>query len=490
MMMKDERDVVVVMVPFPAQGHLNQLLHLSRLVSSYHNNIKIYYAGFSTNISQVKVRVHGWNPHNNIHFQEFPTPPSYYVIPPPPPSPPSDHHNTFETTASKVIASVLEASLTLREPVSDFLLELSSSKKTRRVVVIYDSLMAWVVQDIVSIPNAEAYCFHAVSAFATSSIYWQVAQKRLRLPASLGRLIGRFLLPSGAELLNQGLLPSLESSFTQEFLDFVGKQYNKHKSFCSGNLYDTCKVVEGPYLNVLAKFDRLLRRGNQWAIGPFIPTIKDGSSINNNCHHECLKWLDKQEENSVILVSFGTTGSLSIEQIKELATGLEKSEQKFIWVVKDALLPEGEQVQIPEEFEERVEGRGVVLKDWAPQLEILGHSSTGGFLSHCGWNSCIESITMGVPLATWPLVFDQPRNALLVTKVLKIGITVKDKERRDELITSIAIEAAVRKLMASHEGNEMRMRARKLGEKVRQSVTNGGDSKREMDSFIAHITRN
>lgn len=169
----------------------------------------------------------------------------------------------------------------------------------------------------------EAYCFHAVSAFATSSMYWQTTQKCLHLPAFLGKFIERLLLPSGAEFFHG--LPSLQNSFTPEFLDFVGRQYNKHSSFCSGNLYDTRKVVEGPYLEVLAKFHRLLRRGKQWAIGSFNPATVPESKPSNNPRHKCLKWLGKQEANLVLLVSFGTTGSLSTEQIKELAIGLEKS---------------------------------------------------------------------------------------------------------------------------------------------------------------------
>nr|WIW42700.1 UDP-glycosyltransferase [Nicotiana tabacum] len=91
-------------------------------------------------------------------------------------------------------------------------------------------------------------------------------------------------------------------------------------------------------------------------------------------------------------------GSLSTEQIKELAIGLKikESQQKFIWIVRDALLPEGEEIQIPKDYEEKLEGKGLLVKDWAPQLEILGHSSTGGFMSHCGWKySCMENITMG-----------------------------------------------------------------------------------------------
>lgn len=87
------------------------------------------------------------------------------------------------------------------------------------------------------------------------------------------------------------------------------------------------------------------------------------------------------------------------------------------------------------------------------------------------------------------MLFDHPRISILVTKVLKIGIPVKDWERRDELITSTIIETTVRKLMDSPEGNKMRVRVIELGKKVRQSMMEGGDCPIEMDSFIAHITR-
>jgi len=136
-----------------------------------------------------------------------------------------------------------------------------------------------------------------------------------------------------------------------------------------------------------------------------------------------------------------------------------------------------------------VDGIGLVVRDWAPQLEILAHPATGGFMSHCGWNSCMESISMGVPIAAWPMHSDQPRNTVLITEVLKIGIVVKDWAQRDEIVTSKIVGSAVNRLMASTEGDEMRKRAAEMGESVRGSVAEGGVSRMEMESFIAHITR-
>ncbi|XP_059302079.1 zeatin O-glucosyltransferase-like [Lycium ferocissimum] len=471
--------IAIVMVSFPAQGHLNQFLHLSRLISSY--DIPIHYVGFSTAITQAKARIHGWDlaaaTNSFIHFQEFPTPSSFM-------SSTNCSDNISSETISKLIASVLDASLTLREPVTAFIKKLSST--TRRVVIIYDSMMASTVRDaVVSIQNAEAYCFHAISAFSISSLFWDVIKNRLHLPSFLGKLAEKFLLPSGV-YIPEGL-PTLKSTFTPEFTEFLRLQQSCNK-FSSGNLYDTCKVLEGPYLETLTRFNRLLGIRKQWAIGPFNPVTISGITYFKSTRHECLEWLDKQAPSSVILISFGTTTSLSTEQIKELAIGLEKSQQKFIWVMRDVTKGEGE-VQIPKGYEDKVKETGIIVKDWAPQLEILAHKSTGGFMSHCGWNSCMESITMGVPIATWPMQFDQPRNAVFVTDVLKIGVVVKNWENRDDTIDSTTIKNAVEKLMASEEGHEMRMRAIEFGKQVRESVKDGGDHQMEMDSFIAHVTR-
>ncbi|KAL2466030.1 UDP-glycosyltransferase 73C3 [Abeliophyllum distichum] len=450
--------VAVVMVPLPAQGHLNQLLHLSRLVSAY--DIPVHFVGTTIHNRQAKVRVQGWDPLTitKIHFHEFPTPPFQ--------NPPPDPNATIKFPSQLLPA--LHASVHLREPVYEFVNRISST--ARRIAVIYDSLMAYVVQDIDSIPNAESYCFRSISAFSLYGFHWEDAGK----PA----------VHAEAEILKE--TPSLEGSFTPEFSEFL-KLQQASKKFNSGDLYNASKVVEGLYLDLLAK-EKTTGTDKLWAIGPFNPVVIPERKDPNN-HHKCLEWLDKQPLNSVIFISFGSTSSFSNEQIKEIALGLEKSGKKFIWVLRDADkgdIFEGDARRAPlqEGYEKRVEERGIIIRDWAPQLEILGHPSTGGFISHCGWNSCTESISMGVPIAAWPMHSDQPRNAVLITKVLKIGVEVRDWAHRNEVVPAIAVEKAVRTLMDSEEGEEMRHKAAELAVAVKQSVMEGGATRKEMDSFI------
>ncbi|KAG6771244.1 hypothetical protein POTOM_022591 [Populus tomentosa] len=456
----EQAQVVVVMVPFPAQGHLNQLLQLSRLVLSY--NIPVHYVGATTHNRQAKQRVHGWDPDAaaSIHFHDIEIPPFHC----PPPNP------NAKIKFPSHLQPAFNASSHLTEPVSMLVRALSG--KARKIVVIHDSLMGSVIQEARLLPNVESYIFHSVSAFNVSSHAWEQQGKNII---------------EDSELFPQDI-PSLEGCFTADFADFFARQSNYQK-FNTGCVYNTCKLVEGAYMDLLEK--ETAEEGiKHWALGPFNPvTIPERSEKKRFC----LDWLDKHARNSVIYVSFGTTTTLDDEQIKELAIGLRESKQKFIWALRDAdkgdvFSGEERSAELPEGYEDSVDGIGLVVRNWAPQLEILAHPATGGFMSHCGWNSCMESITMGVPIAAWPMHSDQPRNTVLITKILKIGVAVKEWELRDEIVTSKIVESAVKRLMASTEGDEMRRRAAEMGESVRGSVAEGGVSRMEMESFVAHIT--
>lgn len=364
----------------------------------------------------------------------------------------------------------------LRGPVSTLLRSLSFV--ARRVIVIHDSLMASVVQDATNIANAETYTFHSVSAFTMFLFHRE----------GMGKLLVELDENNGIHIPQ---VPPLEGCFTAQFLDFISAQHEFHK-FSNGKLYCTSRAIEGPFMDLIENIESNKRH---WAIGPFNPLEIENTTSKGR--HFSLEWLDKQEKKSVLYVSFGTTTTLTNEQIKQLAIGLEASKQKFIWVLRDADKGDNSNVRITRDeeylkgFEERVKvkGNGLIVRDWAPQLEILSHGSTGGFMSHCGWNSCMESITMGVPIAAWPMHSDQPRNGVLITEVLKIGLVVREWCQRDEVVTASDVKNAVRRLMATSEGDEMRRKAMNLRKVVQQSLEEGGVSRLEMEAFIAHITR-
>ncbi|KAL1815189.1 hypothetical protein ACET3Z_017763 [Daucus carota] len=459
--MQANENVVVVMVPFPAQGHLNQLLHLSRLISSY--NIPVHYVASATHSRQARLRIQGWDPlstHSQlIHFHEFPTPAFH--------SPDPNPHDPVKFPSH--LQPSFDAALLLRQPVASVLSELSPTVK--RLVVIYDSIIPSVIQDVASIPNGEAYSFQSVSTFCISSYYWGMVGKPLGMDDDVVNQI-----PSGG----------ITTMMTQEMMELLNSQ-SEYREYSSGALFNTCRAIEAPFLDVLEKVN-----AKQWAIGPFNPV----EVCKAKKRYSYSDWLDNQAPDSVIYVSFGTTTSLTNEQIHAIAVGLENSGQKFIWVLRDAdrgdiFVGDTRVCQLPEGYEERIKlkGQGIILRDWAPQLEILAHASTGGFMSHCGWNSCMESMSMGVPMATWPMHSDQPHNALLVTKVLKMGVVVKDWAHWDEFVESLTIEKAVKELMASKQGEELRRRAVELSTAMKRSMAEGGDTHKEFGDFISHICR-
>ncbi|KAI3869707.1 hypothetical protein MKX03_011904 [Papaver bracteatum] len=480
------QEVVVVVVPLPSQGHQNQLLHFSRLISTH--GIPVYYVGSAVHNHQVKTRVHGWNDfsnNSNFHFHDFPTP--FYDLNQN--ELPISSDNIVSRHASNkfplhLIESLFEVLINLEEPISELLNSLSLI--ARRVVVVHDPLMAFVAKEASFIPNGESYCFNVCSAFGLLYFKWVSLGCSYSIPNI--NILCEYLTADDH-------LSKIDGSFPDAFLALIASQM-EFQQFDVGELHNTCYPLESKFIDLLGQEPFLGQDHRQWALGPLNVVALD-STESSESRHECLVWLDSQPKNSVLYVAFGATITLSHEEIMELAAGLEHSEQRFIWVLRetdraDAFVDGGEacNIELSEGYEERMGGIGMIVRNWAPQIEILAHPSTGGFLSHCGWNSCMESLTMGVPIAAWPMHSDQPWNTVLVTDVLKVGLVVKEWESRSEVISSTMIENAVKKLMVSKDGHDMRERAEQLGIDVRSSViSEDGSSNAELNSFIAHISR-
>lgn len=151
-------------------------------------------------------------------------------------------------------------------------------------------------------------------------------------------------------------------------------------------------------------------------VGPLLPrayftTSKNRDADSAAARDPCLHWLDTQSESSVLYVSFGSVAVLSLPLIHELALGLEASGERFLLVLRPPSNHPENAPFLPEGFEERIQHRGFVHTAWAPQLGVLSHRAVGGFLTHCGWNSTLESICRGVAVLTWPIQAEQAMNA-------------------------------------------------------------------------------
>jgi UDP:flavonoid glycosyltransferase YjiC (YdhE family) len=219
-----------------------------------------------------------------------------------------------------------------------------------------------------------------------------------------------------------------------------------------------------------------------YPIGPFHSYFPASSSSLLTQDQSCLSWLNTQAPKSVLYVSFGSIATLSDTEFTEIAWGLASSNQPFLWVVRPGLVRGSEWPEtLPNGFLEMMNGRGHIVK-WAPQQEVLAHTATGGFWTHNGWNSTLESICEGVPMICLPCFGDQKVNARYVSHVWKIGVHLENRLERG------AIDKAIRKVMVETEGEEMRDRIVHLKEKVHLSLRQGGSSHQALESLITYIS--
>ncbi|KAJ6424349.1 hypothetical protein OIU84_025191 [Salix udensis] len=183
----------------------------------------------------------------------------------------------------------------------------------------------------------------------------------------------------------------------------------------------------------------------------------------------------------------------SASQLIEIAKALAASGQNFIWVVKNGEKTEGEDREewLPEGFEKKMQGNGLIIRGWAPQMLILDHEAVGGFMTHCGWNSALEGITAGVPMVTWPLSAEQFYNEKLITDVLKIGVAVGAQEwsrgERKILVKMEEIEHAITELMVGEEAEGLRNRTRALKEMARRATEVEGSSYCDLNSLLGDL---
>jgi len=219
-----------------------------------------------------------------------------------------------------------------------------------------------------------------------------------------------------------------------------------------------------------------------FAIGPSHSHFPASSSSLFTPDETCIPWLDRQEDKSVIYVSIGSLVTINETELMEIAWGLSNSDQPFLWVVRVGSVNGTEWIEaIPEYFIKRLNEKGKIVK-WAPQQEVLKHRAIGGFLTHNGWNSTVESVCEGVPMICLPFRWDQLLNARFVSDVWMVGIHLEGRIERDE------IERAIRRLLLETEGEAIRERIQLLKEKVGRSVKQNGSAYQSLQNLINYIS--
>ncbi|CAL5022933.1 unnamed protein product [Urochloa decumbens] len=292
-------------------------------------------------------------------------------------------------------------------------------------------------------------------------------------------------LPGGVSLRREDYGDGFQDSKAPVYTHLIeeGRRYRAADGFLVNTFHDIEPAT-------VEELEQVVEQGTfppAYPVGPLVRPSSDEDDVSSACLD--LEWLDRQPAGSVVYVSFGSAGALSVEQTAELAAGLEHSGHRFLWVVRMPSLHgensdmgkshrRGEDdplAYLPDGFLERTSGRSLAVASWAPQVRVLSHRATAAFVSHCGWNSTLESVAHGVPMIAWPLYAEQGVNATVLSQ--NVGVALRLRARADGLIAREEIAAAVRELMDGKEkGRAVRCRAGYLREAAARACAPGGSS--------------
>ncbi|XP_043720251.1 UDP-glycosyltransferase 76B1-like [Telopea speciosissima] len=448
------RGVGLVLFPCPLQGHINPMLQLASILYSNGFSIIIIHTQFNSPKSS-----------NYPHFTFIPIP---------------DGISDVLDSISDGFAFLSFFNVNRAVPLRDCLLRLLSdgAKEAERIAcIISDSVMHFTqgVADSLKLPRlalrvSSTASFLAFTAFPVLRLkgYRPVSDSELETEVSE--------LPP----LRVKDLPAYNMDNIEKECQFVGSMVN-HVKPSSGVILNTFHHLEE---SELAKFGQEVPIPI-FTIGPFHKLFPASSSSLLSQDRSCITWLDTQPPNSVIYVSFGSVASMDEAEFVEIAWGLANSECPFLWVVRSGLVHGSDRIEPvwPDGLLELMisGGKGCIVK-WAPQQEVLAHPAVGGFWTHNGWNSTLESICEGVPMLCRPCFGDQKVIARYVSHVWRVGLHLEiNRLEGGEIVRNI------RRLMDEKEGEEMRERVASLKEKAEVCVRKGGSSYESLQDLIARI---
>ncbi|KAI3420733.1 uncharacterized protein J3R85_012542 [Psidium guajava] len=251
-------------------------------------------------------------------------------------------------------------------------------------------------------------------------------------------------------------------------------------------LVNTFDALESEQLNAIDELELV-------AIGPLMPSVEGRDSSDAllggdlfQGSGDYVKWLGTKPAASVIYVSFGSISTLPKPQKEEIARGLLSTGRPFLWVIRKGG-DDGKQEEPEDELscEEELRKRGMIVP-WCSQVEVLSHPSVGCFVTHCGWNSTLESLVCGVPMVALPLWADQPTNAMLMEDVWRVGVRADGNGQG--IVEGGELERCLELVMGGGErSEEMRRNAEKLKDSAREAAKEGGSADKNLKAFLDEI---
>ncbi|KAL2485059.1 UDP-glycosyltransferase 74F1 [Abeliophyllum distichum] len=443
--MDKEKNGRILAVPFPSPGHINPMTQLcKRLVSK----------GFKATIVLTKFIAKNIKGKSDLVQIE--------TI--------SDGDDEFHIFARQSVPdSVVRFTKHGSESLAQLIYKYESLGDTI-VCVIYDSLLSWVVQVPKKLGLISVVFFTQQSAVNFFGYYFYhklLANPVVQFPVSI----------PGLPLLYLQDIPTY--GIYQDHHTFVANQFSTVDK-ADFAFVNTFYELEEEVLEAMSKVCQMM------TVGPTIPSFYLENRIENDKEYglslpqdasTCLNWLNSKSAGSVVYASLSSVGyaSPNVEQMEELAYGLKGSNYNFLWVVKSF-----EMEKLPENFIEETSDKGLIVQ-WCPQLEVLSNKAVGCILSHCGWNSTIEAISLGVPIVAMPMWADQLTNAKFIQDVWKVGVRVKRDENgiagREE------IEACIREVTDGERAIEIKESCAKWKTLAKEAVSEGGISDRNISEL-------
>ncbi|KAM3702237.1 hypothetical protein ACJW31_04G010700 [Castanea mollissima] len=449
-----ERETHILVIPYPLQGHINPILQFSKRLTSKGPRVTFV---TPTSISK------------SIQAQASSSV-SFEII-----SDGSEEVEKLETIDEHVQRFKSKVSESLAK-----LIQRHNSSKYSPKFLVCDSFMPWAL-NIARQHGIDGAPFFTQSC-VVNAIYYHAHRGEIKMPLEEGSSIS---LPS---------MPSLGSNDLPSFLFDTGSYValqnllvNQLSNFQDANwlLCNTFDKLEAEVVNWMAS------RWTITTVGPTIPSMhldkrleddKDyGLNLFKPNMDTCMKWLDTKEIGSVVYISFGSLATHGEEQMEDITWGLKNSNCHFLWVVR-----ESEVKKLPINFQQETTEKGLVV-GWCPQLEVLAHKAVGCFMTHCGWNSTLEALSLGVPMVAMPQWSDQPTNAKFIVDVWKVGVRIKLTEKG--IATKEEIELCIKEVIEGERGQIMKRNALRWKEWAKEAMEEGGSSDKNIEEFVAKLAR-
>ncbi|KAM3382015.1 7-deoxyloganetin glucosyltransferase [Capsicum galapagoense] len=437
-----------VCIPYPAQGHINPMLKLAKIL--HHKGFHITFVNTEFNHRRL---LKSRGPHALDGLPSF----RFKAIP--------DGLPPCDADATQDIPSLCESTTkTCLGPFRDLLAKLNDTSTTNVPPVsciVSDGVMAFTLAAAQELGVPEVL-FWTTSAcgFLGYMHYATVIEKGYAPLKDASDLTNGYLdtpldcIPGMKDIRLRDLPSFLRTTNPDEYMiEFVLQETERARK-ASAIILNTFETLES---EVLESLRTLLPP--VYSIGPLHLLVKHvddenlkglGSSLWKE-EPECIQWLDNKKPDSVVYVNFGSITVMTPDQLIEFAWGLANSQQEFLWIIRPDIISGYESI-LPPDFIEETKNRGM-LASWCSQEEVLSHPAIGGFLTHSGWNSTLESITSGVPMMCWPFFAEQQTNCWFTVSKWDIGMEIDNNVRRDE------VESLVRELMVGEKGKKMKNKA-------------------------------